>query len=159
MTLKHSLLLLSLTGTLHATPIHIEANFASVNAGTHQHRFQEKVHIDETHQHLRAAWLEVTTDAHHQLTSAVARGDRHTRVHLWSTEKSPTLHAYADEVQYFPQIHQVIFIGHAHLSQGKNSFSAPKIVYDTLTQHVESEGLGHGRTTIILEQNHDTFIR
>ncbi len=159
MSRQHSLALLLFTSTLHATPINISAGFASIDQNTHEHLFRQEVQIDDDHQHLRAAWVKVTTDQQNQLVQAVAHGDHNTAAHLWSTEKEPSLHAYANEIQYYPKEHRVILTGNAHLAQGKNSFSAPKITYNTLTQHIVSEAQGDQRTTIILDQDHDALIR
>lgn len=159
-TLWFSCLLLYVSTTkLQAAPITISAGFASVDQSTHQHVFREAVQIDEIHQHLRASHVEITTDIHNQILSAIARGSKNTPAHLWSTEKKPTLHAYANEIQYFPQEHRVVLSGNARLSQGKNSFSAPKITYNTVTQHIVSEAQAHQRTTIILDETHDSLIR
>lgn len=159
MNRQRSLALLFFTSTLHAAPININAGFASIDQNTHEHLFRQEVQIDDAQQHLRAAWVKVTTDEHNQLVEAIARGDHSTAAHLWSTEKEPALHAYANEIQYYPKDHCVILTGNAHLSQGKNSFSAPKITYNTLTQHIVSESKGAQRTTIILDKDHDALIR
>ncbi len=164
MNLQHShciqcVAMILIATTLHASPIKINSGLASIHQTSHQHLFTQQVQMDDEYQHLRAEWVQVTTDDHNQLLSAIARGDSTARAHVWSTEKTPILHAYANEIQYFPREHRVVLIGNAHLSEGENSFSAPKISYNTLTQHIISEAQGHERTTIILSQDHEHLIR
>lgn len=59
------------------------------------------------------------------------------------------MHAYADTIRYYPLRHLIELIGNARVEQGKNSFSAAKISYDTEKQHVLSQGNGNKRIIII----------
>lgn len=142
-----------------AAPVQITAGMASLDQSSHEHILSDDVTLDDTQQHLRAASVRLKTNADNALVFAIAKGDKTQRAHLWSTEKNPTVHAYADEIEYHPNEHRVILTGHACLSQGQNSFSAPKIIYNTATQHVLSQKEGKERTTIILSESHEHFIR
>ncbi len=146
-------------GVVCASPIEITAGQVSLDQHLHEHILSENVQLDETQRHLTASWVKIKTDEDNELVLAIAKGDQKQRAHLWSTEKEPSLHAYADEIEYYPKEHRVVLLGHAFISQGKNSFSAPKIIYNTLTEHVQSQKEGQERTTIILSEPHEHFIR
>ncbi len=131
--------------------VQLRAGSADINQQTHAGIYQEDVQLDQGSTHIRAASAVTTGNEKNQLILASIKGDKKTQAHYWTlpaTDK-PVVHAYADTINYYPERHLIELIGNARVEQGTNSFSAPKITYDTVAQHVLSEAFGTGRTTII----------
>lgn len=149
--IKSSLLLLYMSVSHAATqePIYLKAGSASINQTTHIGRYHHQVTLDQGPLHLNAFSAETKTNEKNQLIFAIAKGAKDNQAHIWTTAKQPPLHAYADKIIYYPLKHSIELIGHARIIQGDNSFSAPKIVYNTLTQHIVTESLLQERTVII----------
>lgn len=137
----------------------IEANQAELNQLKHKATYKGAVLFTQGSTQLEAHHATTEGNAKNQLVLATAYGNKTKQAHystLTDIEKE-RLHAYADEIYYYPIKHLIELIGNAKISQGKNSFRAGKIRYDTLAQHVLSDTHQGQRTTIILhpEKKHD----
>jgi len=132
--------------------LELSADSADLNQQTHRGEFLGNVQLDQGTTHLRATKALTEGSEKNKLVAAVAIGDAQTQAHYWTQTAidKPLLHAYADTIRYYPDKHLIELIGNARVEQGKNSFVAPKISYDTLKQHVLSSNDGKSRTTIIL---------
>ncbi|WP_058451980.1 MULTISPECIES: lipopolysaccharide transport periplasmic protein LptA [Legionella] len=132
-------------------PVELSADTADLNQQTHRGEFIGHVQLDQGSSHLRAANAITEGNAQNKLVLAIANGDQKEQAHFWILTElnKPPLHAYADVIRYHPDQHLIELIGNARVVQGENSFSAPKISYDTLKQHVVSKSDGKARTTII----------
>lgn len=132
-------------------PLELSADSADLNQQTHRGEFIGHVQLDQGSSHLRAANAITEGSAQNKLVLAVANGDQKEQAHFWTVTEhgKPPLRAYADMIRYHPDQHLIELIGNARVVQGENSFSAPKISYDTLKQHVVSKSDGKTRTTII----------
>ncbi len=130
----------------------LSADTADLNQQTHQGEYIGNVQLDQGTTHLRAASARTEGDKQNKLILAIAKGDSKKQAHFWVITElnKPPLHALADLIQYFPERNIVELIGNARVTQGENSFSAPKIIYDTVKQHVVSRSNGKERTTIII---------
>jgi len=131
--------------------LEMRAGSADINQETHQGEFLNHVELDQGTTHIRAAKAITESNAKNQLVKAVISGDTKQQAHYWVlvAVNKPMLHAYADTIYYYPEKHLIQLVGHAHVEQGTNSFSAPIINYDTLHQHVTSEQKNNERTVII----------
>lgn len=132
--------------------LELAADQADLNQQTHRGEYTGNVQLDQGSSHLRAAHAITEGDKQNKLVMAEADGDQKDPAHFWTLTAvdKPPLHAYADTIRYFPDRHLIELIGHALVTQGDNSFSAPKISYDTVEQHVISKSDGKTRTTIII---------
>lgn len=132
--------------------INVSADSADLSHLRHKGVYKGNVELIQGTTNLRAAQAETYGNNKNQLTLAVAKGNKTNQAHYWTmTDKEkPLLHAYADTIHYQPLKHLIILIGHARVEQGTNSFSAARIVYDTVKQHVVSESNEQTRTTIVL---------
>ena len=138
--------------------LQVNAGSADINQQTHQGIYLHDVELDQGSTHIRSAQATTTGTEKNKLVLAVIKGNKQTQAHYWTltaTDKPP-LHAYADTINYYPERHLIELIGHARVEQGTNSFSAHKIRYDTLAEHVMSESDGHTRTTIIFHPEKHT---
>lgn len=131
--------------------VHVQANGADINQQTHEGIYDGDVALDQGSTHVRAAHARTIGDDKNKLILAIIKGNKTTQAHCWTQTQAdkPPLHAFADTIKYYPQRHLVELIGHARVEQGRHSFSAPFIRYDTLAQHVISQSKGSERTTIL----------
>jgi lipopolysaccharide export system protein LptA len=132
--------------------LHVRAGSADINQQTHEGIYLNQVELDQGSTHIRASEATTHTDEKNKLVVAIIKGNATEQAHYWalpSTDK-PEVHAYADTIKYYPERHFIELIGHARVEQGDNSFSAPRIRYDMIAQHVQSTTDTTGaRTTII----------
>jgi len=130
----------------------LAANTADLNQQTHHGEYLGDVQFDQGTTHLRAAKAITEGNQQNKLILAVAFGDKKEPAHYWEQTAidKPLLHAYANEIRYYPERHIIELIGNARVVQGDNSFAAPKISYDTQKQHVVSQQDGQQRTVIII---------
>lgn len=152
------------SGTLMAMPddrnqlLQLSADSADLNQQTHRGEYIGRVELDQGSTHLRASKAITDGNEQNKLVLATALGDSKNQAHFWTQTAidKPLLHAYADTIRYYPERHVIELIGNARVEQGGNSFSAPKITYDTLAQHVISDNNGKQRTTIIIHPEKKT---
>ncbi len=134
--------------------IQVQANSADINQQTHRGIYIGDVQLDQGTTHVRAAQATTEGNEKNQLIKAIIQGNKETQAHFWSLTEvdKPPMHAYADTIYYYPEQHSIELVGNARVVQGKNSFAAPIINYDTLHQHVVSKNDGKARTMIIMHQ-------
>ena len=132
--------------------MHVMADSADLNQHEHKGTYIGNVELVQGTSNLHASKAITHGNEKNQLVLAIANGVKGQQAHYWTTTdpKKPPFHAYADVIRYYPLRHVIELIGNAHVEQGKDSFSAAKISYDTVKQHVLSHGEGKKRITIII---------
>jgi lipopolysaccharide export system protein LptA len=132
--------------------IHVKADTANISQLEHKGDYKGHVELTQGTTHLVADNAETLGNDKNQLIQAIARGAGKKQAHFSTktAEDKPILHAFADTITYYPLKHLIVLEGNAQVRQGKNTFSAAKIKYDTLKRHVLSESKGSKRTTIII---------
>lgn len=130
----------------------LSADSVDLNQQSHYGTYTGNVKLDQGTTHLRAIKAITEGDEKNKLKLAVAQGDEKNQAHYWvqTAIDKPLVHAYADIIRYYPNDHLIELIGNARVIQGEDSFSAPKIRYDTLKHHVSTQAEGKMRTTIII---------
>lgn len=130
----------------------LSADRADLSQTSHRGEFIGNVELDQGTTHLRAAKATTMADNQNTLIEAIAKGNAKAQAHYWSltAPNKPLLHAYANSIYYYPQKHLIKLIGNAKVSQGKHSFTAPEIIYDTVKQHVVTKASENQRTLITL---------
>lgn len=133
-------------------PMKLTAGSADLDQQGHVGIYIKDVAFDQGTTHIRAAEAMTKGDDKNQLIQAIIKGNKTTQAHYWTQASAdkPLVHAYADSIHYYPGKHLIELIGNARVEQGADSFSAPKISFDTLHQHVVSKSEAQGRTTIII---------
>lgn len=159
------LIFLTFTSICFALPddklqlLQVKAGSADINQYTHEGTYTQSVELDQGSTHLRADNAITKLNQKNKLTQAVANGSKNSQAHFWTLTdvNKPPLHAYANIIRYFPNKHLIELEGNARVEQGKDSFSAPKITYDTLHKHVVSNASKQGQTIIIIhpEKKHE----
>ncbi|MGQ3891250.1 lipopolysaccharide transport periplasmic protein LptA [Legionella sp. CNM-4043-24] len=129
----------------------LAADSADLNQLTHRGVYLGNVQFDQGTTHLRASKAITEGNAQNKLTFAAAYGSQTEQAHYWekTAENKPLLHAWANEIRYYPERHLIELIGNARIVQGNDSFSAAEIRYDTEKQHVVANSKGKTRTMII----------
>ncbi len=127
------------------------ADKADLNQHEHKGIYIGNVELIQGTSNLQAAKAITQGNEKNQLIVAIAEGTSKKQAHYWtiSDPKKPPVHAYADTIRYYPLKHLIELIGHARVEQGSDSFSAAKISYDTIEQHVISHGDEKQRIIII----------
>ena len=157
-SLLYSLLLCSSITVCLALPadnlqvIKFRADSADINQTTHLGVYTGNVQLDQGTTHIRAAEALTEGNKKNQLIKAIIKGNKDIQAHYWTimTNDKPPLHAFADTINYYPDKQLIELMGNARVKQGNNSFTAPKIIYDMVQQHIVSESNGTTRTTIII---------
>lgn len=131
--------------------MHVQADSADLNQQNHKGIYIGNVELIQGTTNLNAAKAITKGNEKNQLILAIAKGNKEKQAHYWTITdpKKPPFHAYADTIRYYPLRHVIELIGNARVEQGNDSFSAAKISYDTIKQHVLSHGDGKQRITII----------
>lgn len=151
------LFLILLACSVHALPsdkeqvMHVMADSADLNQLEHKGTYIGNVELTQGTTNLHATKAITKGNEKNQLIEAIAIGTKKQQAHYWAITdvKKPPLHAYADAIHYYPLRHLIELIGNARVEQGSDSFTAAKISYDTIKQHVLSEGDKTQRITII----------
>ncbi len=133
-------------------PISVQADSVTIDNKVGKSQYEGNVAVQNGSTHLTAAKAVVYTTKENSIKEAIAYGAGKVQAHYWTMTdpKKPELHAYADMIQIFPDKHLVYLIGNAKVNQGDDSYQAPKIEYNSETQHVFSPQSTHGRTTIVI---------
>lgn len=137
-----------------ALPVTVQADKADINHKTGVGVYSGHVLVDQGATHLQAASAETYTDKNNVLVKAIAKGDKEPALFRTKTDPSkPELVAKAERIEIYPETHKIVLLGHAMVTQGTDSFSAPRIEYDTKEQHVVTTANESGRTTIVIHPN------
>ena len=151
------LVLIMLNGSVYALDsdkekvMHVLADSANLSQQDHKGTYVGHVEFNQGTTNLQAAKAITHGNDKNQLVLAIANGDKEKQAHYWAITdiNKPPFHAYADTIRYYPQRHLIELLGNARVEQGNNSFAGAKISYDTIKQHVMSEGKGKERIVII----------
>lgn len=96
------------------------------------------------------------TDNEKQLISIIAESKHGELAHYHTTPKEgdKPLDAKASTIYYYPRTNKIIFEGHAVVTQGSNTFTGPKFIYNLVTQTIITEPLTEpdgGRSHFLLD--------
>ncbi|HCA89108.1 MAG: lipopolysaccharide transport periplasmic protein LptA [Legionellaceae bacterium] len=141
-----------------AKKAYLLAQSVELNQQTHQGIYIGEVTFDQGTTHLRADKATTLSDPKNKLLEARAYGNTKKLAHYWTktAPNKPELHAFAEQIHYYPPKHLVVLIGQARVLQGEDSLSADKICFDTLKKHVTSSNK-QSKTIIIIHpgKKHD----
>lgn len=136
-------------------PLYVQADTVSIDNKIGQSQYTGNVDVRQGNSHLTADKAVVYLDKNNTIKEAIAYGSASKQAHYETITdpKKPELNAYADTIHMYPQEHLVYLIGHAHVTQGADSYAAPEIQYNSLTQRVFSKQSTQGRTVIVIHPN------
>jgi len=133
-------------------PLHIEADTVSIDNKAGTSRYEGHVNIWQGSSRLTSDTALVYMDKDSSLKKAAAKGNLRAQAHYktLTDPQKPELNAYADIIEFYPKKHLIYLIGNAKVIQGKDSYKAPEIEYNTEKQRVFSKKSTHGRTVIVI---------
>lgn len=149
---QHALELLSqVSGTYvnHKTT-HITAGHAWLNNLTHVGIFTDNVHLTRDTKTLYSQQLTLFANQNNQLLKAIAKGELAQFIAKPQKNK-PSVHAFAQTIEYDPLLAKIVLTGQAKVEQGPNSYSAPKIDYNINQQQVITPHEKNGRVSIVIQ--------
>lgn len=132
--------------------MHINSDSSTYNYKTGMNIYEGHVKIDQGTTHLIADRVVTNSNSHHKMEEAIAYG--FTQLAEYTTVPKPgdpELHAKAKVIKYYPAKSMVFLEGDVVVTQGKNSFEGPLIVYNMKDQIVTAPPSKTGRATIIIE--------
>jgi len=133
-------------------PLYLQADSVSLDNKTGESQYVGHVTVQQGSSYLTADRATVHTDKDHKIQEAIAYGTPLNQAHYrtQSDPEKPEMNAYADVIKIYPQEHWVYLIGHAKVTQGADSYKAPEIEYNSMTQRVFSKKSAAGRTQIVI---------
>jgi len=134
--------------------MHINSDGSTFNYKTGTHIYEGNVKIDQGTTHLTADRVVTMNNNKHKIEQAIAFG--FTQLAEYTTQPKPgdpLLHAKAKIIKFFPAKSIVYLEGDVVVTQGKNSFQGPVIVYNMKDQIVTAPPSKTGRATIIIDPN------
>src|SRR5579872_4726259 len=132
--------------------MHIISDGSTFNYKTGMNVYEGHVKIDQGTTHLTADRVVTTKNNNHKMEQAIAYGL--TQLAEYTTIPKPgdaVLHAKAKVIKFYPAKSIVFLEGDVVVTQGKNSFAGPVIVYNVKDQIVTAPPSKTGRATIIIE--------
>lgn len=136
-------------------PMTVQADKADIDHQSGIGIYTGNVVVDQGSSHLQASTAKTITDKSNALTQAIAEGvpGHPAKFRTLTSEDKPELTATAEKIEIYPQQHKIVLLGNAMVTQGTDTFSAPRIEYDTQAQHVVTAPSKTGRTTIVIHPN------
>lgn len=132
--------------------IHIVANSTEFNYKTGLDVYEGNVQIDQGTTHVKADKLITQKDEHHHIVSAIAYGLAHLAEYTTIPKAGDVnLNAKAKIIRYFPTTSTIILEENVTVTQGKNSFHGPHIIYNMKNQTVSAPASKNGRASIVIE--------
>lgn len=130
----------------------------TADLATHSLRLLNDVVVDQPSAHLRAHNVTTHGDSQHPLLTAIINGESNKPAHYWSKLKpdEPLMHARADHMLLNQITQTILLTGTARITQGPQSFTAPRIIYDLAHRHVITTPTTLARTTIVIYPEKNT---
>ncbi len=132
--------------------MHITSDGSTFNYKTGTNIYEGHVKIDQGTTHLTADRVVTTNNNQHKIEEAIAYG--FTQLAEYTTlpkPGDPVLHAKAKVIKFYPAKSLVYLEGDVVVTQGKNSFEGPQIVYNMKDQIVTAPPSKTGRATIMID--------
>jgi lipopolysaccharide export system protein LptA len=132
--------------------MHINSDSSTYNYKTGTTIYEGHVIIDQGTTHLIADRVVTNSNSKHKMEEAIAYGLT-TLAEYTTVPKpgDPVLHAKAKVIKFYPAKSMVFLEGDVIVTQGKNRFEGPVIVYNMKDQIVTAPPSKTGRATIIIE--------
>lgn len=129
---------------------HLKADAADINHKTGMSYYHGHVMFVQGTTHITADEAIIQVDSKNQLIKAVAisKGSQLATYETLPKKEDKILYAKARTITWYAQQKKIKLSGDARIEQGKNSFTAPEIDYDTVQQHVISAPSKNGKTII-----------
>jgi lipopolysaccharide export system protein LptA len=133
--------------------MHIISDSSTFNYKTGANIYEGNVKIDQGSTHLTADRVTTANDDKHKMKEAIAYGLNNKLAEYTTLPKpgDPLLHAKAKTIKFYPPTSLVVLEGNVIVTQGKNSFEGPIIIYNMKDQVVTAPASKTGRATVVIE--------
>jgi lipopolysaccharide export system protein LptA len=133
--------------------MHIISDATTFNYKTGANTYEGNVKLDQGSTHLTADRVTTTNNAKHKIEEAIAYGLNNKLAEYITLPKEgdSALHAKAKTIKFYPTQSLVVLEGNVIVTQGKNSFEGPIIIYNMKDQTVTAPASKTGRATVIIE--------
>ncbi len=135
--------------------MHIVADSTTFNYKTGANTYDGHVKIDQGSTHLTADRVSTKNNNNHKIEEAIAYGLNNNLAEYSTLPKSGdlVLHAKAKIIKFYPHTSMVILEGNVMVTQGKNSFQGPIIIYNMKDQVITAPASKTGHATVVIEPN------
>ena|SRR3990167_6053071 len=133
-----------LTATSHQAELHQTTLVGIFNGNVHAIQGSTSLDSDK---------LTIQLNPSHQVKSAIADGSPAVYTTTVKPHETPLV-AKAKRIEYYPLQHLVVLMGDGLVTRNKDTYASPLIYYDTLSQAVRSPKEPGGRTTIVIQPQH-----
>ncbi|HSW69724.1 MAG TPA: lipopolysaccharide transport periplasmic protein LptA [Gammaproteobacteria bacterium] len=132
--------------------MHINSDASTFNYKTGTNIYEGHVKIDQGTTHLTADRVVTTNNDKHKIKEAIAYGLNQLAEYTTLPKAGDAeLHAKAKVIKFYPATSLVFLEGDVVVTQGKNTFQGPVIIYNMKDQVVTAPPSKTGRSTIIIE--------
>lgn len=133
--------------------MHIISDSSTFNYKTGSNVYEGNVKIDQGSTHLTADRVTTANGDNHKMKEAIAYGLNNKLAEYTTLPKpgDPILHAKAKTIKFYPPTSMVVLEGNVIVTQGKNSFEGPVIIYNMKDQTVTAPASKTGRATVVIE--------
>lgn len=133
--------------------LHIVADGTTFNYKTGANEYVGHVRIDQGSTHLIADRVTTTNNSNHKMEEAIAYGLNNQLAEYYTQPKpgDAAMHAKAKIIKFYPIQSLVVLEGNVIVTQGKNSFEGPLIMYNMKTQVVTAPASKAGRATVVID--------
>lgn len=138
----------------HNLPATFIADLVNYNNKTAVTFFTGHVKMDQGTTHLTGDEVTVENDSGGKVAKVIDKGHQ-AHYSTLPDGQEEIVDAYADTIEYYPQKGIAILISNAKVTQGKNSFTGPKIIYDIKKQVVLSTPTSQAVQSVIILQPQD----
>lgn len=133
--------------------MHIVADSSEFNYKTGANAYEGHVKIDQGSTHLTADRVTTKNNSKHKIEEAIAYGFNNNLAEYITLPKQDDLllHAKAKVIKFYPAKSMVILEGNVIVTQGKDRFEGPLIIYNMKDQIVTAPASKTGRATVVIE--------
>lgn len=134
--------------------LHIVADTYLFDYKTGIHTYEGNVKVDQGSSHLTADRAVTKSNSQNKMEEAIAYGVKHLAEYSTIPKEGDQLfRAKAKVIKYYPSKAEIVLEGDVIVTQGKNSFNGPVIIYNIKDQTVAAPASKSGRGTIVIESN------
>ena len=131
-------------------PANFTADNVTYNIKTGTRIFIGNVKMTQGTTHLEGDKVTVYNGSDGKVIKVIALGKRAHYSTLPNNQKE-VMDAYAETIEYYPGKGSAVLIGNGEITQGKNSFKGPHIVYDIQKELITSLASANAHTVIVLQ--------
>ena len=133
-------------------PLHIVADSSFIDYKNSISTYEGNVKVDQGDSHLTADRIVTKNNVHHKMEEAIAYGMKNLAVFVTTPKPGDDIiNAKARIIKFYPIKSLVVLEKDVMVSQGKNNFHGPMIIYNIKNQTINAPASKSGQATIVIE--------